>query len=399
MGVGLTVLVLFAPAAVRAGAFIFAGEVNGIDVVAHPTGYTGSGGPLSVTVCIDPTSANAADMEIPVRNIVDTWNQRAPTTGNLLFGGNNEIPTNGVDFESVALHEVGHCVGEAHANLASESGLGDPQANATKSTDGADNVFDTNNGADNVYGSSDDLRDDDVNLHWFRMSNNNPFTIATTVDSSTYSRNLADLPGGHGFATNADRTVSSLLGVPNTEAVMQQLTFLDEDQRRLTHDDAATLLYAMSGIDEVAGTSDDYSLNLSYGGLATNCDVMLDFDNAQTGFAVCVTGGAFIGGGDHVQITSADISFNTGFAWYFNDVLTAASAVQFEEVATGSASGSSTVTTSTSLTGVRRPWPSSPPSAAKWAFRLPISSTNSSSASSWSPSHWSVKGTVMRLIQ
>ena len=252
----------------------------------------------------------------------------------------------------MALHELGHCIGEAHPNLASESGLNDPQANATKSTDGADNVFDTNDGADNVHGSRDDLRDDDVNLHWFRKSNNNPFTIATTVDSSNYSRSLTDLPSGDNFAANADRSVSSLLGVPNTEAVMQQGTFLDEDQRRLSHDDAATLLYAMSGVDEIAGTSDDYTPDLSYAGLTTSCDVVLDFNNAQTGFAACQIGGAFIGGSDHVRITSAQIFFNTGFSWHFNDQLTAASAVMFEEVASGSSSGSSTVTTSTSLTGV-----------------------------------------------
>ena len=351
-GLALTALALFAPAPARAGAFVFSGEANGVDVVTHPTGYTGSGGTVSVTVCIDPTSANAAEMEIPVRNIVDTWNQRDPITGNLLLGGSNDIPSNGVDFESVALHELGHCIGEAHPNLASESNLSDPQANATKSTDGADNGFDTNNGADDVYGSSDDLRDDDVNLHWFRKSNNNPFSIANTVDSSTYSRDLADLPSGDNFAANGDRSVSSLLGVPNTEAVMQQGTFVDEDQRRLSHDDAATLLYAMSGIDEIAGTSDDYALSLSYGGLATNCDVILDFDNAQTGFAVCQVGGAFISGSDHVRITSAEIFFNTGFSWHFNDVLTADHAVVFEAVVSGGVSGSSTVTTSSSLTGV-----------------------------------------------
>ena len=351
-GLALTALALFAPAPARAGAFVFSGEANGVDVVTHPTGYTGSGGTVSVTVCIDPTSANAAEMEIPVRNIVDTWNQRDPITGNLLLGGSNDIPSNGVDFESVALHELGHCIGEAHPNLASESNLSDPQANATKSTDGADNGFDTNNGADDVYGSSDDLRDDDVNLHWFRKSNNNPFSIANTVDSSTYSRDLADLPSGDNFAANGDRSVSSLLGVPNTEAVMQQGTFVDEDQRRLSHDDAATLLYAMSGIDEIAGTSDDYALSLSYGGLATNCDVILDFDNAQTGFAVCQVGGAFISGSDHVRITSAEIFFNTGFSWHFNDVLTADHAVVFEAVVSGGVSSSSTVTTSSSLTGV-----------------------------------------------
>ena len=349
--VSLALLCLLAANTAWGGAFIFAGETNGIDLVTHPTGYTGGGGALAVTVCIDPSSVNAADMEIPVRNIVHTWNERAPTTGNLLLGGNNDIPANTVDFESVALHELGHCIGLAHVNLASESGLNDPQANGTKSTDGANNSFESNAGDDFIYGSSDDPRGDDVNLHWFRKSNNNPFTIAATVDSSTYSRLLADLPGGHAFAANADRLVSNLLGVPNSESVMQQGSFLDEDQRRLVHDDVATLQYAMSGIDETAATSDDYVVNLSYGGLNSNCEVVLDFDNAQAGFAACQTSGAFIGATDHVRITAADVFFNTGFNWHFNTTLTAPTSVLFEEAESGSGSGTG-VSTSAALSGV-----------------------------------------------
>ena len=88
---------------------------------------------------------------------------------------------------------------------------------------------------------------------------------------------------------------------------MQQLTFTDEDQRQLMHDDVATLQYAMSGLDETAANSDDYALELSYGGLSSSCDVVLDFDNAQTGFALCETSGSFISGGAHVEITSANI--------------------------------------------------------------------------------------------
>ena len=332
-----------------AGAFVFAGEANGVDLVTHPTGYTGTGGTLDVSVCIDPTSANAASMEIPVRNIIYTWNERLPTTGNLKLGVLNDVPAGNVDFESVALHELGHCIGAAHPNLASESGLSDPQANSTKSTDGPDG-FDTNSGADATYGSSDDPRGNDVNLHWFRKSNNDPFTIDTTVDSSTYSRDLADLPVGHNFAANGDRSVASLLGAGATEAVMQQGTFSDEDQRRLTHDDVATIEYAMSGLDETSGNSDDYALNLTYAGLTNSCDIVIDFDNAETGFAVCQTGGSFIGTSGHVRITSAEIYFNTGFSWYFNPTLTAPITIQHEEVETGTASSSSSVTTSAPLT-------------------------------------------------
>ena len=265
-----------------AGTFIFAGESNGVDVVAHPTGYTGSGGALTVRVCIAPNSANAAAMDIPVQNNITIYNRLQPTTGNLVTGGNNNIPSGQVDFESVALHELGHCIGLAHVNAATESGLTGNNRNYTKATDGTNNLFDINAGADGIIGSQYDSRGDDVNLHWYR-------------------------------------TVAGNMGFPNTEAVMQQGTFSDEAQRSLTHDGVATLRYAASGKNEVAGNNDDYTINLEYGGISnSNCDINLKFDNTQTGFAVCQAGGSSPPGSDHFRITSANIFFNTSFNWFFN---------------------------------------------------------------------------------
>ena len=316
---------LFISINLYAGSFIFAGEQSvpghpiNPDTIVHPSNYLGTGGNITVRVCIDPTSANASNMATPVQNNINIYNQLQPTTGNILLGGNNDIPSGQVDFESVALHELGHCIGLAHVNAATESGLLGNDRNYTKATDGVDNVFNLNDGTDNIIGSSDDLRGDDDNLHWYRNLNNNPFTIASTVDSTTYSRDLANLPAGHTFAVNADRAVSTLLGAPNTEAVMQQGSFFDEAQRTLNHDDVATLLLASSGVDETAGNSDDYTFTLEYAGISsTNCDITIDFDDAQTGFAVCQTGGSTILGTDHFRVTAANIYFNTGFSWYYN---------------------------------------------------------------------------------
>lgn len=301
-----------------AGAYIFAGEANGIDLVTHPNTYTGSGGTVTVRVCIDPASPNATNMEIPIQNNINIFNRLQPTTGNLVSGGANNIPSGQIDLESVALHEIGHCIGLAHVNAASESGLTGFNLDYTKATDGANNSFDIDPGNDGIIGSSDDNRGDDVNLHWFRESNNNPFTIATTVDRTTYSVNIADLPGGHAFAANAGRTVGTLLDVANTEAVMQQGTYSDEAQRTLGHDDVATLLYAASGINELAGTGDDYTINLEYGGIsASNCDINVRMTDLNGGLAWCVANGVFIGTG-HARITTATIEFGTGFSWFFN---------------------------------------------------------------------------------
>ncbi len=235
------------PGSGSAGAYIFAKENNLPDLITHPTSYNGSGGVVTVNVCIVPGTPNTAAMEVSIQNAINTYNALTPTTGNLVTGGANNVPPSAFDFESVALHEIGHCLGMAHSNMASESGLAVAQQNYTRATEGVNNIFNLNDGTDNIIGSDDDIRDDDVNLHWFRKSNNNPFTIAATVDGGTYARDTVLLPPGDNFAANADRAVGAALGVFNTEAVMQQGTFNDEAQRTLNHDDVATLLLAASG--------------------------------------------------------------------------------------------------------------------------------------------------------
>ena len=336
----------------RAGSYVFAGEANGIELVTHPIGYNGSGGVLNVTVGVDNTSVHAAQMAIPTQNVIWVWNNLEPTTQNVQFG---VIPGAQVDFESVLLHEMGYANGLGHSNLASESGLAAAQANSTRSTDGANNVFDVDFGPDGLYGSHDDIRGDDVNLHWFHKATNDPFdpaNVAGVVDSTTYSVRSADLPVGDNFATNADRNVAALglYGQPSSEAVMQQGAFYGETQRTLLADDVAGIRYAAAGCDELAGTADDYTLNLVYNGLVApdGADIVIDFDNSETAFAVAYVSGVFlfddtgevldaeaedngdgglIGGGSgdqaprHAAVVDASIYLNSGYNWYFNETL------------------------------------------------------------------------------
>jgi hypothetical protein len=311
----LAVPALSHPREGRAGAFTFASE-GAPDLITHPTGYTGSGGTVSVSVCINPASQYAADMIPAVQNIVATFNEGLPTLGNIALGASNNIPSNFIDFESVALHEVGHCLGMAHPNLATESGLPTDQRDYTKSGDGPNNSWDLNDGTDNVIGSADDARGDDVNLHWFHRDSNNPFIDAPVVDSSTYSRNLADLPPGSSFAANAGRDVAAVLGLPPTEAAMQQQTYVDEAQRTLAADDVATLRLAMAGLDRTQGTGDDYTLELTYAGLTTSCDIVINFSTA-TSLAQCGISGSYLNA-DHLSITSANVLFNPNYNWFFN---------------------------------------------------------------------------------
>ena len=317
----LSVLVIADKAS--AGTFIFA-ENNGANIIAHPAGYVGNSNQhLVIGVCVDQATPNAVNMETAVQNTINTWNGLQVTTGNLVTAG---APSNSeIDFESVLLHELGHCIGLAHVNLASESGLPGASANATKSTRGADGSYDTDPGQDGIYGSADDLRGDDVNLYWFNPFND-PFQtpLIEPVDNSNYSRDLLDLPGGDSFPANADRAVADLSGYPNTEAVMQQGSFAGEAQRTLAADDASTIMLAMSGTDRTANSADDYTFELRYIGRRPNpgnnseCDITIAMDTPDS-FAFCSVGGSWIAA-DHIRITSAGIHFSNQFNWYFNPI-------------------------------------------------------------------------------
>jgi Ca2+-binding RTX toxin-like protein len=203
-----------------------------------------------------------------------------------------------------------------------QTGVSGVNTNFTQSTTGPNGAFSFNSGADGIIGNADDVRGDDQNLHWFDIATNDPFNFQSVIDSTTYSRELADLPAGDLFATNADRSVGAALGYADTEAVMQQGTANGESQRTLVADDIHTLSFANTGLDRVAGTSDDYTVALQYQGISSaNCDINIKFDAMQTGFAVCQVGGVFLPGGvgTHAAITSANIFFNPNSAdWYFN---------------------------------------------------------------------------------
>ncbi|PTN11958.1 hypothetical protein [Nitrosomonas aestuarii] len=317
--ISLLWVLLFWILSAEAGVFEFVDEVNEVDIITHPSGYNGRGGELVVTVGIAPMSPHAAEMEIPVQNAINTWNQQVPTTGNIK-SDESIVPSRTFDFESVALHELGHCIGLAHPNMATESGLVGNDKNYTKAISGSNNRFDLDSGVDGIIGSSDDLRGDDINLHWFNRENNNPFVLAEIIDITTYSLNLDDLPSGHQFAANGDRQVSLLLGLQTTEAVMQQGILSGESRRTLAADDIATLRLAMNGLDRLAGTPDDYILTLQYEGLTDDADIVFNFDN-RASFAACSLTGFFLND-KHVVIQKGHISFNTGFIWFFNPELT-----------------------------------------------------------------------------
>jgi len=301
-------------------------------------------------------------MVVSVENIAQTHTAQVPTTGNLLLGGNNDVPSGSIDFESVLLHEIGHCLGLGHPNLGSVTGVASGDRDYTKSTIGINGAYDLATGVDGIRGSNDDVRGDDVNLHWYRKSNNNPFTIDSVVDPSTYARYTSMLPGGL-YAENCDRTVAAARGFADTECTLQQGTYSDEAQRTLGHDDVAQLRLAMSGYDEIQDTSDDYTLNVIYVGLTTDCDIVIDFDDAATSFASCSVSGSF--SGLHGTITAANVYLNGSYNWYFNDVSTTPTPTATPTVTpTSTPTTTPTSTPTTTPTATPTPTPIPEPGAA-----------------------------------
>lgn len=316
-------VLLAAPLAAHGGAFIFA-DANNLDRVAHPQIYAGTGGERpDLTICID-TSVNAAlaaQAEGSVMKAVETFNRlRSIPRNTFASNANTDIPSGQVDFESTLLHEMGHCQGLAHPNHASESGLPGTSANGTKSVIGPNGVFDQGAGADTLHGSSDDVRADDLNLHWYIRNQNNPGVLPAVADSTTLIRALTALPGGHTFAANADRDVMNALGFASTEAALQQGTFSNESQRHLQHDDVTTLRLARAGLDRSAGNADDYSYRLRYVGQLNNpgnadCNLRVRLDT--TSFAVCAISGSTLAGAN-IRIASANLGFSSSANWYFS---------------------------------------------------------------------------------
>ncbi|MCP4006594.1 MAG: hypothetical protein GY725_20640 [bacterium] len=308
----IAALLLLSSGSARAGSYGFSDEIKP-NAVSHPPGYGGINASFTTTICVDPTHPDAALIGTAMENIARTFSARVATSPNLFSGGATNIPSGEMDWESVALHELGHCLGLSHTNTGSSYSPDDEFTRSYAVTSG----FSFDDGADNIDGSSDDVRDDDQSLVWFFKGVNNPFVLSSPVDSTTFSRTLSDLPGAHAFPTSATRDVGALLGYGDTEAVMKQLSYSEEAQRTLVADDVATLQYAMSGTDELAGTSDDYTFDVSYVGLTASCDIVFE-SSASTNFARCSYSASY--SGDHYNFTSATAQFNPTVDWFYNDV-------------------------------------------------------------------------------
>ena len=291
--------------AVGAGTFNGAGETLGVDLVMHPLGYDGTGGTLELTVCVDPSAPNAAAASATLSFAVETWNARQAASPNISTSAG--VGAGEIDFQSMVMRGLGLCLG-----------LDDPSDSSgyTSATNGENDFFNRDDGLDDVPGTRDDLRGDDVNLMWFRFLDNDPFAVTAKVDSSTYTRNTVILPEGDTFAASPTRAVAMALGADSTESVMVATLLAGEAKRGLTADDLATLRYAESGLDETAGTADDYQVSLNFLGLAESCDLRLTF-GLQAEPVACFGSRQQISG-NHWRLMPFEWTFSTGVLWHFS---------------------------------------------------------------------------------
>ncbi len=276
-------------------AFTYVTAAKDADVIVHPTGYTGRGGELTITLGLHPDFEEMEDeVAFTAEHIAAIWTSLLIWDENL--EPSLEIPKlGGTDFFGTLIHEFGHTLGLAHPTLIPQ-GLNLPRGEGkfTTAEPGPNGKLDLDEGDDGLRGSSDDKRGDDVNAVFFKILDNNPYTLPEdgVFDSTTYSRKLEDLPEGDQSPAVSSREVArKVYSLEATEGMMVSGGSLIPGQvrRGLSADDIAGLRYAMSGLDEEQGTSDDYTLKVEYVGVDDDADVMIRFDMPQ-GYAA-----AFIG--------------------------------------------------------------------------------------------------------
>ena len=255
--------------------------------VTHPLGYDGSGGTIELTVCVNPQDPVLIG---PTQSVLATWAALVPATSQcrncLTVEEPEPAPPVPYHAETALLHELGHCaMALGHPNLEYDPPGGQDVREITSysmSYDGSS--IGVSSGPDGIRGSLDDSQDAAgggiaTSVHWFRRSDNNPVVVdGTMIDTTTYSRSITTgLPGGHGWAASANKTVSASLGRPDTQSVMYSAGARLMRYTGLTADDVNMVKMARTGVDQMAGTADDYTVDLRYVADCAGADIVVEF--------------------------------------------------------------------------------------------------------------------------
>lgn len=309
----------------NAYSFTYIGTEKNPERIVHSTGYDGRGGELVLTIGLHPDFADLEDeVAFSARHTAAIWTSLLIWDENL--GPSLEIPKIvGTDFFGTLLHEYGHTLGLNHPTLIPRGPVQRGQGKFTTAAPGPNGKLDLDEGEDGLRGSADDERGDDINAVFFKKEDNNPFTLpgSDIIDSTTYSRSLEDLPAGDQSPNVSSREVAErLYSLTATEGKMVSGGSLVPSQirRGLTADDVAGIRYAMSGLDEIQGTSDDYTLKVEYVGVSEDADAIIRFD-LETGFAVAQVAIKSVSENHGTVADHRIINYNPNLAgnrkWYF----------------------------------------------------------------------------------
>ena len=262
-----------------------AGETVNPTGRVHPVGFDGSGGALIINVCTTGIfPGEMRPIEARVQDAIATWNALVPSQGNcpgecrLVEDLDPSPDTDPYDFESVVLHELGHCAyGLDHPNLQVDlpNDVGNERVNTSYTAGYNGSTALISAGTDTIRGTADDEYGNICDVHWFRISDNDPVVIdATPIDSMTYSRSvLSNL--GMDFPVNANREAALSLGAPLTNAVMYSNIARNQVRDALTADEVNMVKNLLIGSDRIAGNADDYTVTLQYVADCSTADIQV----------------------------------------------------------------------------------------------------------------------------
>jgi hypothetical protein len=332
-------VIAWLPAAAFAGVFLDTDPGH----VTHAADYQGEGGPRVLQVCLDPTALPiSGDPRQATYNAIAEFNRSRGSSPNIASAAAAGLAADAVDYESLLLHELGHCVGLDHNVLGpSEVGctldgscVGDPGLFHVNAGPGPNGLRDAFAGVDGARGTSDDLRLDDANRHWYRAGFNDPFVEFGLPDRSTHVQ-AGSLPVGETSAEAAasfnpcnQGTATSATWLANGAAPTMDVMFpvlcTANVVRRLSPNDRTTLRIARAGIDGAAGTPDDYSVTLVFQEQdQSGCDILVRFPSGG-GFH-CAVDLLTLPGGDTVVSDGPDADRYAGIInlqrqtkWHFN---------------------------------------------------------------------------------
>jgi hypothetical protein len=169
-----------------------------------------------------------------------------------------------------------------------------------------------------------------VDVSWYRQADNNPFTIdGTVIDRNTFTRRSDLLPPTHNYIRNGNRAVAEATLIEPSQSVMYSLLRSGDQHYSLLADDVNMVRMGMTGVDRLAGTSDDYIIALISAYNCSTADIQVsltdDFIPADSnGGCVADIDQSFPGNSLHYSVVSSSgqpkifIELNPMAPWNFD---------------------------------------------------------------------------------